>query len=280
MLETARVVAGRAEATMGGVRKSGMVTLVLLGGCLSPWHCDKERHVDLGAPVSYDFSVGELGRPLGTACTDLDQCNRDRSDRCAGTCRCGDEGPCTSGACCDGRCVDLFHDPANCGGCGVACPSGECGLTDTGVPHCTCDVDGGIACSGNDGGDEPSCSAAAGLCSCQGRLDGACAPARADRCTAAGCGCGDGPACSAYADHCDPAAGGCRCGSAPACDPKLATSCVPTELASPCRCAHGDACTGDTFCCTQNSTCCRPSQFCCLNGCCDQPCLLFGFCDK
>jgi hypothetical protein len=44
-------------------------------------------------------------------------------DGCGGSCgTCGGVGA----QCCNGVCVDLLTDPANCGGCGRVCPSGGC----------------------------------------------------------------------------------------------------------------------------------------------------------
>lgn len=222
---------------------------------------------------------GRGARPRArNTCTSLYNCDRFTADTCNGRCQCGNDYPCDSGkACCGGRCVDLYGDVANCGGCGIACSDGQCVHVDGGAPHCTCDVGGGVGCGSP---FEPSCNAA-GLCTCGQSSVGVCNSLNADSCTPAGsCSCGGGPACSgAYVDHCEPGHG-CQCGAQPSCDPKLATGCDPTAPDSPCRCAQGPGCQPGTFCCTQNSTCCQPSQFCCLDGCCNQPCLLLGFCGR
>jgi hypothetical protein len=255
-----------------------VATLALAGGCL-PLHCSRdEEPVDYGAPVVYDLSVGEIGRPLGTPCKSVDECNRAVADTCGGRCQCGSDGPCVGGQhCCGGRCVDTDSDPQNCGGCGLACTSGVCVGHDLGVAHCACDADAdaGSGCGGTTA-YEPSCGAG-GECAC-GASAASCAPPLADGCGANGCSCASGPACGTrLVDHCE-SGSGCRCGTAPACDPALATGCDPTQTQSPCRCANGPGCSPGTFCCTQNSTCCGPSQFCCLDGCCNHPCLVFGFC--
>lgn len=252
------------------------VALCLGAGCL-PLRCSSsEEPIDYGVPVTYDFAVGELGRPPGTVCNSVDECNRAVSDNCNGRCQCGDDAPCTDGLqCCNGQCVDVTSDPRNCGGCGLACESGACVSNDLGVPHCSCDPDAGTGCGGT-APYEPSCGDP-GECSCGGS-GGVCAPPIADGCGPDGCSCAGGPACETrHSDHCDPGIG-CRCGTQPACDPALATRCDPTKTDSPCRCANGPGCQPGTFCCTQNSTCCGPSQFCCLDGCCNHPCLIFGFC--
>lgn len=61
------------------------------------------------------------------------ECGDDGCGGVCGTCPAGE--PCDAGQCvlacapseanCDGVCVDLFTDPANCGACGVACGSGS-----------------------------------------------------------------------------------------------------------------------------------------------------------
>jgi hypothetical protein len=250
--------------------------VLLAGSCLGPLRCEESSRPEdfsAGSPA-FDFAIGELGRPPGNACATLDSCDRFTADNCAGTCQCGTDHPCDDGlGCCNGRCVDVLTDPQNCGGCGIACGSGQCVHGDLGDPHCTCDADGGAAtCSSP---FEPTCDSE-GLCSCGPSSVGVCNALDAD-----GCGCAGGAACSGpYADHCN-AGHGCQCGGEAACDPKLATACDPTASdGSACRCAQGPGCSPGTFCCTQDSSCCQPNQYCCLDGCCDQPCLLLGFCGK
>ena len=257
-----------------------LVVALFAGSCFGPLRCDQSAPNDQGTPPVYDFAVGELGRPAGNACTTLDNCNRIVADTCAGQCQCGSDHPCDGNLwCCNGRCVDVFHDTQNCGGCGIACATGsQCAAGTGGAPHCTCDadVDAGVGCGSS---LEPRCNAE-GLCACGASSQGVCNSNNADSCTSTGaCQCGGGPGCSGQlTDHCNPGRG-CQCGAQPACDPALATFCDPTRPDNPCRCAQGPGCSPGTFCCTQNSTCCQPSQYCCLNGCCDHPCLLLGFCD-
>ena len=59
---------------------------------------------------------------------------------------------CMSGlTCCDGRCANLYSDPANCSGCGAACPEA--------TPFCAGSACTGIPCDGpgTDCGDEQFC---------------------------------------------------------------------------------------------------------------------------
>lgn len=255
-------------------RWSWMGPALLLVGCVSPFHCDGTSTTRDFAGAVYDFATPPPDlHAVGNACASLDQCDRRAADRCDVTCKCGSDAPCASGACCNGRCVDWLSDPQNCGGCGIVCSTGQCVRGDMGNPHCTCSATDGGACTST---FEPTCNADQ-LCSCGPSSNGVCNSLNADSCGPRGCTCGGGAACSgALVDHCNPGHG-CQCGAEPACDGKLATGCDPT-LTPSCRCANGPGCLPGTFCCTQNSTCCRPNQYCCLNGCCNQPCLLAGFC--
>lgn len=53
-----------------------------------------------------------------------------------------DGSPCSLGTCCNGRCVDTFSDPHNCGTCGGTCPSGTCikGFCGCSTPGGTCET--------------------------------------------------------------------------------------------------------------------------------------------
>jgi hypothetical protein len=123
--------------------------------------------------------------------------------------------------CCSGICRSTFSDPANCGGCGITCESGELCVaqvcmpvarpTDTGVR-----VDASMP--GRDAGMmtgacSPSCNASQQCCgtTCVNRMGTtpadssfsncrgcgiACDPMVADRCGASGCMCGTSLACT------------------------------------------------------------------------------------
>jgi hypothetical protein len=183
-----------------------------------------------------------------------------------------DLSPCTK---CGNECVDIYSDPRHCGGCGIACASGMCVKAMNGLPFCSCDTDGGV----------PGCSSPAaplcndnGLCTCGGSESGICNPKYGDSCKSGACTCGNEPACTTLASNCNPSLSpSCRCGNGPACDKDTANRCDTTKSPS-CRCGNAAACAAGTTCCTQNSTCCQPGQYCCIDGCCNHPCLAFGFC--
>jgi hypothetical protein len=234
-----------------------LVCALVVPGCFSPFSgCEHEERPD-GATsyVPPDLAGGQLGD------------------------RCGDGQPCYQGSCCDGTCVDVYRDPQNCGACGIACPSGEC-VGGDGLPFCRCDTDGGAPGCGS--ALEPTCDVN-GKCTCNGNETGVCAPPWASSCGPEGCQCGSQPACQpGVSDHCEPNAQGdaCRCGSGPSCDPTTSDRCSPGSSPS-CRCGDGPACQkGSESCCDIAHRCCPDNMYCCLDGCCDHPCLVFGFCAK
>ncbi|MBL8947911.1 MAG: hypothetical protein JNK45_32355 [Myxococcales bacterium] len=116
---------------------------------------------------------------VGTPCDDGDDCTMGESCNAAGVCAggepCATDNPCETAACvggqcqieavadgsscgaaeadrcCDGECVDISSDEANCGGCGVACDSDDvcesvsatntCELAPAATTgRCTCDA--------------------------------------------------------------------------------------------------------------------------------------------
>ncbi len=220
--------------------------LVCLQGCFAPPGCDEENQTH---PIVHDLAGLDLAMPP----------------------------PCTN---CDGKCVDLTSDPDNCGACGIVCASGVCETGDGGLPACTCQPgDGGTpGCESPLG---PSCLAG-GHCGCGGE-PGVCDPELASSCGPGGCVCGAQGGCSASdSDHCDTSqTPSCRCGDSPSCDGNLADRCDATKTPS-CRCGGSPACAAGSSCCVFDVTganCCgADKKYCCLDGCCDSPCLFFGFC--
>jgi hypothetical protein len=211
--------------------------------------------------------------------------------------------------CCGDRCVPTQSDPFNCGGCGVACRTGE-----------TC-ADGRCVAAGCGAG--PACGAGQACC------NGLCVDTGADPRNCGGCnvfcvdgtvcragtcvrdgGCGMGPACSRGSTCCgascsntqvDPAncgacgnlctrgqtcvAGRCTfqmgCGGGPPC-PNLATCCgsaCTNVVSDPFNCGScGNVCRAGQRClggmCTGGPTCgagpaCMAGSLCCNDACVD-----------
>jgi hypothetical protein len=117
--------------------------------------------------LGYGFGLGPRRKTAGAACPP-DQTSR-RGGACV--CRVGGRPPdAASGRCpCQGQlthcgeaCVDLRRDPANCGGCGVACPTGQ-----------TCRGGACVYSGGNGGGPDANgdCPAGQATCGRQGCID-------------------------------------------------------------------------------------------------------------
>jgi hypothetical protein len=182
---------------------------------------------------------------------------------------------------CGAECIDVQHDPANCGACGMACPPGESCVQG----KCTC---GGMLCAGTE--------------SCCG---GVCVDTQADSLNCGACGvvCADGHPCmggvcqecatgySKCQDGCfdlqtDPlhcgscshacasdqtcVGGQCRC---PSGDVDCSGMCVDVDTdPNNCgQCGHvcppGETCSGGA--CTCGGTPCDPPMTCCSGQCVD-----------
>jgi hypothetical protein len=159
----------------------------------------------------------------GTAC-DLrvtDTCSVDGAG--AGSCTCGGNAPCTGAnvECCNGQCVDITSDAANCGGCGNACSGTFLCVAGSNGPVCQC-------------GKSADCGAFGPVCN------------KSNHCV-----CGVGSDCDfLYSDACSSGAGGasCTCAGGPACDPATSDHCDSAQGSAPCRCGNGPACTSPQTC--------------------------------
>jgi hypothetical protein len=188
-------------------------------------------------------------------------------------------GPCGAGeSCCDDACVDTRADPANCGGCGVACeaPSANgcegsecrcgagaaCGPGGTCVGGaCICDEGLGDCTGGPADGCETDLTSDSAHC---GACDAAC-PAGID-CDAGSCGCTDDADCGANGD-CVAGVCGCQDGFAD-CAGGIADGCEVDSSSDEANCgACGTACNGAETCSFGECRCgagdaCGPSSSC------------------
>ena len=206
--------------TGGAVCPPGLACSATTGFCLlDPQACGPSNQmVPCALPTSDDAACcgsacADLLRDdancgvCGTACPggsfcDLGQCVPVPSCTAANS---GTDCPLSStriGKCCSGSCTDVASDPANCFGCGVACPTGEacgpsgCTLPDGGSPGCrVVGCPPGTTCTGSQCLPS-SCPAGASGLACafgagndQGRCcGGACVDPNQDPQNCGGCG--------------------------------------------------------------------------------------------
>lgn len=183
---------------------------------------------DSGPPVS------DAGRDAPMTCTPA--CTNG-STCVAGVCRCG-AGMCTgSSTCCGTTCVDTQTNAANCGMCGMVCPTGRACTAGSCAVACTVSCPAGTTCSGaqclcGTGPSARACSASETCCSgtctrtdtaancgacgrtCAGSEEccsGTCRNTNADRSNCGSCG----NECGSSADGCT--AGSCTCGGGAEC---------------------------------------------------------------
>ena len=128
---------------------------------------------------------------------------------------------------CDDACVDTATDPAHCGGCGVACGSGESCEAGACVTECATgtvacggacvDVESDVSHCGGCGvacGSGETCFAGGCTAACapsEARCDGACVDVTSSfaNCGACGASCGDGSTCNGGACACLSGFGDC-----------------------------------------------------------------------
>ena len=182
-----------------------------LGGAGTFCQCTASTESCNGGDDDCDLLIDE-GTDDELGCTGLEQCN-------AGACSC-------DGALlyCGSLCTDLNSDPANCGDCGIACPTGfacnagtcacdlpsivcggACANLDTDTANCG---DCGIACAA-------TLSCIEGLCTCapgQQNCGGTCADTDTDPDNCGGCGiaCGPTQTCDAGICTCPTGFSDCR----------------------------------------------------------------------
>ena len=206
----------RGDTRTPGLADAGMDAA---GRDVGPTTSDSGRDAGSDAPAS-----------CTPACTNGSTC-------VAGVCRCG-AGMCAGAStCCGTACVDTQTNAANCGSCGMVCPTGRACTAGSCAVMCSVSCPAGTTCSGAlclcgtgpgaraCAGGESCCggacartdtSANCGACgrTCAGSEEccgGTCRNTNADR---ANCGrCGND--CGSSADGCS--AGSCTCGGAPAC---------------------------------------------------------------
>lgn len=126
--------------------------------CTTPPSACHESIGTCGADGSCSYAAHGGGTPCedGHGCTYGDQCDGAGacvpgpvcpSDNPCAVGSCGDSQQCSffpvvdgtacdAGACCAGTCVDVGRDPANCGGCGIACVLPQTCVEVDGMPTC------------------------------------------------------------------------------------------------------------------------------------------------
>src|SRR4029077_14548724 len=79
----------KGNAAMRSVSVAVAALLCLCAGCL-PLRCSHHEGTEhLGILLPADLSVGDFGRPQGTPCDSVDQCNSAVADTWNARCQCG-----------------------------------------------------------------------------------------------------------------------------------------------------------------------------------------------
>jgi len=171
---------------------------------------------------------------------------------------------------CDGRCVDLFNDGANCGACASLCEGGICALgrcvavapppdagRDAGdAAACVSMTPGnccGVACPTRPHASAATCAEGrcgivcdAGFGDCDGNLTNGCetdVSASTSHCGACGAACAAGRACVRSACVCPPLRGDCDGDATNGCELDIGTSDLNCGACGR-ACARGQFCTG------------------------------------
>jgi hypothetical protein len=174
------------------------------------------------------------------------------------------------GYCCGDTCIDPFSDPINCGGCGIACPSGQCWYGNCYVPpgqNCTMSCGSGTICAGIECVDSmcPSSYYGAYCLAEDGAVGTCCSPgcAHLDRdpqnCGACGIACPPGMTCQSG-----------LCGGLAACGPGVAGSFCNLDAGLSYLCCPGQGCidtAGDTSNCGACAAACATGQTCVAGTC-------------
>jgi hypothetical protein len=250
---------------MRSITRRAALAMVLVGACALGAACAKSLASLAPFPCADDNTC-----PEGFACGSIPDAS---TPQCTMVCDAGLTG-------CQGECLNLMgDDPANCGGCGVACAEGavccrgQCAVLSSDPSHCgSCDT----ACEGKKSCVEKKCECLSTETVCSG----VCADLDTDphHCGSCDHDCGNGYCLSGTCHACKAYEMGCGGGCVTNNDPNNCGTCGASCGGQPCT---GGVC-GSQQCLGQQWTCINPADvFYCgssTGGCCaaDHP----YFCDN